>query len=65
MRGNRHSIDAQLGDIERNMQVPLDGIGMKQGAGSMYGRGKLADGLHHTGLVIGDHDAHERDVVAQ
>ena len=65
MRGNGHSINAQLGDIERNMQVALDGIGMKQGAGSMCGRGKLADGLHHTGLIIGDHNAHERHVVVE
>ena len=31
----------------------------------MRGRGKLADGLHHAGLVVGDHNAHERHVVAQ
>ena len=64
VRGNGHSIDAQLGDIERNMQVALDGIGMKQGAGSMCGGGQLADGLHHAGLVVGDHNAHECHVVA-
>ena len=47
------------------MQVALDGIGMEQGAGSMCGGGKFADRLHHTGLVIGDHNAHERDVVSE
>ena len=47
------------------MQIALDGIGVNQGAGSMCGGGQLADGLHHTGLVIGDHNAHERHVVAQ
>ena len=31
----------------------------------MSGRGKLADGLHHAGLVVGDHNAHERHVVAE
>ena len=46
------------------MQVPLDGIGMKQGAVSMCGGGQLADGLHHAGLVVGDHNAHECHVVA-
>ena len=64
VRGNGHSVDAQFGDIERNMQVALDGIGMKQGAGNMCGSGQLADGLHHAGLVVGDHNAHERHVVA-
>ena len=59
-----HGVDAQLGDIERNMQIPLDGIGVEQGANGMRGRGKLADGLHHAGLVVGNHDAHERHVVA-
>ena len=62
--GDGHSIDAQLGNIERNMQVALDGIGMKQGAGSMCGSGQLADWLHHASLVVGDHNAHERHVVA-
>ena len=65
MRGNGHSIDAQLGDIERNMQVALDGIGVEQGAHGMRGGGQLADGLHHAGLVIGGHDAHERDIVSE
>ena len=31
----------------------------------MRGGGQLADGLHHAGLVIGGHDAHERDVIAK
>ena len=65
MCGNGHSVNSQLGDIERNMQVALDGIGMKQGAGSMCGSGKFADGLHHAGLIVGDHNAHERHVVTQ
>ena len=65
MRGNGHGIDAQLGDIERNMQIALDGIGVEQGAHGMRGGGQLADGLHHTGLVVGCHDAHECDVVAE
>lgn len=60
-----HGVDAQLGDIERNMQVALDGIGVEQGAGSVSSGGQLADGLHHAGLVVGDHNAHERHVVAQ
>ena len=47
------------------MQIALDGIGVKQGTRGVRGRGKLADGLHHAGLVVGGHDAHERDVVAQ
>lgn len=65
MRGNGHSIDAQLGDIERNMQVALDGIGVKQGAHGMRRGSQLVDGLHHAGLVVGCHDAHECDVVAK
>ena len=60
-----HGIDAQLGDIERNMQVALDGIGVEQGAGSVCGGGKLADGLYHAGFVVGDHNAHERHVIAE
>ena len=64
MGGDGHSIDAQLGDIEWNMQIALDGIGVEQGTGGVCGRGKLADGLHHAGLVVGNHDAHERHVVA-
>ena len=64
MGGDGHGIDAQLGGVERNVQIPLDGIGMKRGAGSMCGRGKLADRLYHAGLVVGNHDAHERHVVA-
>ena len=34
-------------------------------ARGVRGGGKFADRLHHTGLVIGDHNAHERDVVAE
>ena len=64
MGGDGHGLDAQLGGIERNVQIPLDGIGVEQGAHGMRGRGKLADGLHHAGLVVGNHDAHERHVVA-
>ena len=64
VRGNGHGVNSQLGDIERNMQIPLDCIGVEQGANGMRGRGKLADGLHHAGLVVGNHDAHERHVVA-
>ena len=64
VRGNGHGVNSQLGDIERNVQIPLDGIGVEQGAHGMRGRGKLADGLHHAGLVVGNHDAHERHVVA-
>ena len=64
VRGNGHGVNSQLGDIERNMQIPLDGIGVEQSANGMRGRGKLADGLHHAGLVVGNHDAHERHVVA-
>ena len=64
MGGDGHGVDAQLGGIERNVQIPLDGIGVEQGAHGMRGRGKLADGLHHAGLVVGNHDAHERHVVA-
>ena len=62
--GDGHSIDAQLGGIERNMQIALDGIGVEKGAHGMRGRGKLTDGLHHASLVVGNHDAHERHVVA-
>ena len=62
---NGHGIDAQLGDIERNMQIALDGIGMEQGTRGVRSRDKLADGLHHAGLVVGDHNAHERHVVAE
>ena len=47
------------------MQIALDGIGVEQGAGSVCGGGQLADGLHHAGLVVGDHNAHERHVFAQ
>ena len=47
------------------MQLALDGIGMKQGAGSMRGGGQLADRLHHAGLVVGDHNAHERHIIAE
>ena len=65
MRGNGHGVNSQLGDIERNVQIPLDGIGVEQGAHGMRGRGKLADGLHHAGLVVGNHNAHERHVVAE
>ena len=64
VRSNGHGVNSQLGNIERNMQIPLDGIGVEQGAHGMRGRGKLADGLHHAGLVVGNHDAHERHVVA-
>lgn len=39
-----HSIDAQLGDIERNVQIALDSIGVEHCAHGMSGRGKLADG---------------------
>ena len=46
------------------MQIPLDGIGVEQGANGMRGRGKLADGLHHAGLVVGNHDAYKCHVVA-
>ena len=46
------------------MQIALDGIGVEQGAGGMCSSGKLADGLHHAGLVVGDHNAYERHVVA-
>ena len=65
MRGNGHGIDAQLGDIERNMQVALNGVAMEQGARGVRGGGQLADGLHHAGLVVGDHNAHKRHVVAE
>ena len=47
------------------MQITLDGIGVEQGADSMCSGGQLADGLHHAGLVVGNHDAHERHVVAE
>ena len=46
------------------MQIALDGIGVDQGAGGVCGSGKLPDGLHHAGLVVGNHNAHERHVVA-
>ncbi len=65
MSGDGHGVDAQLGGIERNMQITLDGIGVEQGADSMCSGGQLADGLHHAGLVVGNHDAHERHVVAE
>ena len=64
MGGDGHGIDAQLGGIERNVQIALDGIGVEQSAHGMRGRGKLADRLYHAGLVVGNHDAHERHVVA-
>ena len=64
MRGYGHGVNAQLVHIERDMQIALDGVSMEQGARGVRGGGKLADGLYHTGLVIGDHNAHERHVVA-
>ena len=63
--GDGHGVDTQLGGIERNMQIALDGIGVEQGACGVRSRGKLADRLHHAGLVVGDHNTHERDVVAE
>ena len=65
MCGNGHGVNAQLVYIERDMQITLDGVGMEQGARGVRGGRKLADGLHHTGLVIGNHNAHERYVIAQ
>lgn len=38
--GDGHSIDAQLGGIERNMQIALDGIGVEKGAHGIRSRGE-------------------------
>ena len=65
MCSDGHGINAQLGGIERNVQIALDGIGVEQGTHGVRSCGKLADGLYHAGLVVGGHDAHECHVVAK
>ena len=60
---DRQRIDTELVHIDGDMEIPLNGVGVKARSMRMRDRGEFANGLHHAGLVVGKHDRDERHVV--
>ena len=65
VRGHAGSVNAQLGDVERDVPERLDRVGMDEGAAGMSKLDNTLERLDRADLVVCRHDAHEGNVAAK